>query len=69
MDHCDECGFDYDPAAAEEAGEAIVEGVARLAALLEDRSPAERSLRWVAVHTLHEVHHHLLDVGRQVPPA
>lgn len=24
---------------------------------------AERSLRWVAVHTLHEVAHHLRDVG------
>ena len=24
--------------------------------------PAERSLRWVAVHTLHEVTHHLGDV-------
>jgi hypothetical protein len=26
----------------------------------------ERSLRWVAVHTLHEVRHHLLDVHRQL---
>ena len=25
----------------------------------------ERSLRWVAVHTVHEVRHHLLDVRRQ----
>ncbi|HKR49833.1 MAG TPA: DinB family protein [Pseudonocardiaceae bacterium] len=29
--------------------------------------PAERSLRWVAVHTLHEVSHHLLDARRQLP--
>ncbi|MDP9386710.1 MAG: DinB family protein [Actinomycetota bacterium] len=29
-------------------------------------APAERSLRWVAVHTLHEVHHHLFDVRRQL---
>lgn len=28
--------------------------------------PAVRSLRWVAVHTLHEVRHHLLDVRRQL---
>lgn len=28
---------------------------------------SERSLRWVAVHTLHEVNHHLLDVRRQLP--
>ncbi|MGH3501545.1 MAG: DinB family protein [Nocardioidaceae bacterium] len=25
----------------------------------------ERSLRWVAVHTVHEVTHHLLDIRRQ----
>jgi DinB superfamily len=24
----------------------------------------ERTLRWVALHTVHEVHHHLLDVNR-----
>jgi hypothetical protein len=28
-------------------------------------STRERSLRWVAVHTVHEVRHHLLDVRRQ----
>lgn len=28
--------------------------------------PFERSLRWVAVHTLHEVHHHLMDIDRQL---
>jgi hypothetical protein len=27
---------------------------------------AERSLRWLAAHTLHEVRHHLLDVHRQL---
>ena len=26
----------------------------------------ERSFRWVAVHTVHEVRHHLLDVRRQL---
>ena len=26
----------------------------------------ERSLRWVAVHTLHEVHHHTTDINRGV---
>ncbi len=25
----------------------------------------ERSLRWVAVHTLHELRHHLMDIRRQ----
>jgi DinB superfamily len=29
-------------------------------------APSERSLRWVAMHTLHEVRHHLLDVHRQL---
>jgi hypothetical protein len=28
--------------------------------------PSERSLRWLAVHTVHEVRHHLLDVQRQL---
>jgi len=28
--------------------------------------PTARSLRWVAIHTLHEVRHHLLDARRQV---
>lgn len=27
----------------------------------------ERSLRWVAVHTVHEARHHLLDIRRQRP--
>ena len=27
---------------------------------------SERSLRWVAVHTVHEVRHHLFDVRRQL---
>lgn len=26
----------------------------------------ERTLRWVAIHTLHEVRHHLLDIRRQL---
>jgi DinB superfamily len=29
-------------------------------------SISERSLQWVAVHTVHEVRHHLLDVRRQL---
>jgi hypothetical protein len=27
---------------------------------------SERSLRWVAVHTLHEAQHHLGDITRQI---
>jgi len=26
----------------------------------------ERSLRWVAIHTMHEAQHHLLDIRRQI---
>jgi hypothetical protein len=29
-------------------------------------TPQERTLRWLVVHTGHEVHHHLLDVERQL---
>ncbi|MGK8521097.1 DinB family protein [Nocardia asteroides] len=28
--------------------------------------PGDRSLRWLAVHTLHELRHHLLDMHRQL---
>ncbi len=28
--------------------------------------PQERSLRWVAAHTLHEIHHHLVDIQSQI---
>ncbi|MFI9405321.1 DinB family protein [Nocardia sp. NPDC052316] len=28
--------------------------------------PQERSLRWLALHTLHELRHHLLDMHRQL---
>ena len=28
--------------------------------------PAERTLRWVAIHTLHEVRHHQMDMARQL---
>ncbi|QIS24314.1 DinB family protein [Nocardia terpenica] len=30
---------------------------------------AERSLRWVALHTLHELRHHLLDIRRALGEA
>ncbi len=29
----------------------------------------ERSLQWMAVHTQHELQHHLLDVRNQLEPA
>jgi hypothetical protein len=30
--------------------------------------PEERSLRWVAAYTVHELRHHLWDMRRQLPP-
>jgi hypothetical protein len=30
--------------------------------------PTRRSLRWVAVHTVHELTHHLADIRRQLTP-
>ena len=31
--------------------------------------PSERSMRWIGQHTIHELHHHLLDVGRTMRAA
>ena len=31
--------------------------------------PEERTIRWIGQHTVHEVHHHLLDVGRTLRAA
>jgi S-DNA-T family DNA segregation ATPase FtsK/SpoIIIE len=28
--------------------------------------PTERDMRWLARHTIHEGHHHLLDIGRSL---
>ncbi|WP_237755055.1 DinB family protein [Nocardia nova] len=67
---------DQDP--AEVAAELVM--AARLLATVLDRlgddwnrsvlynypDRTERDLRWVAVHTVHEVRHHLLDIRRQI---
>jgi len=29
-------------------------------------TPTERTMEWVALHTEHEIRHHLLDVNRQL---
>ncbi len=34
-----------------------------------DPNPGERSLRWMATHTLHELSHHLIDIRRQLDRA
>ena len=56
-----------------EAAYLFVNDLSRLSPEDWDRSvmynypePRDRSLRWVAMHTLHEVRHHLLDVRRQL---
>jgi hypothetical protein len=57
-----------------DAGQLFANDLARLGAADWNRlviypypSPAERSLRWLALHTMHEVRHHLLDVRQQLP--
>jgi DinB family protein len=55
-----------------DAGELFANVLRRLPAAEWERTvlyrypePAVRTLRWVALHTLHEVRHHLLDIRRQ----
>jgi hypothetical protein len=57
-----------------DAARLFANDLARLGAADWDRpviypypAPAERSLRWLTMHTVHEVRHHLLDVRRQLP--
>src|SRR2546430_14940192 len=45
MDHCDECGFDYDLAEALTAGPAIVDGAAELALVLSSSDADLRTRR------------------------
>ncbi len=68
---------DQDP---EDVARQLTDAAAMFANVLDRMAPAEwnrtvvytypkpwdRSLRWVAVHTLHEVRHHRLDIERQV---
>ena len=68
---------EQDPAAVVDQLAANAESLADACAALTDAewdrtgmygypAPTERSLRWVARHTIHEGHHHLLDVGRSL---
>jgi len=57
-----------------DAGELFANVLRRLPAAEWERTvlyrypePTVRTLRWVALHTLHEVRHHLLDIRRQSP--
>lgn len=59
-----------------DAGELLTNVLRRLPAAEWERTvlyrfpePTVRTLRWVALHTLHEVRHHLLDIHRQVGQA
>ena len=69
--------IDQDPADVErqltDAADLFANVLSRLGPTDWDRTvmysypaPFERSLRWVSVHTVHEVRHHLLDVRRQL---
>ena len=56
-----------------DAAQMFANVLARLAADDWDRTvlyhypeTCERSLRWVAIHTMHEAQHHLLDIRRQI---
>src|SRR6266536_3121008 len=74
VERCDQCGFTYDENTATTAASAIRAGTAQLTAILKDGpaelrtrcEPARWSLRWLAIHTMHEVRHHLLDVRQQI---
>jgi hypothetical protein len=68
---------EQDPAAVADALAANADAMADACLALTDAewdrtgiygypAPTERSLRWVARHTIHEGHHHLLDVGRSL---
>jgi len=59
-----------------DAAQMFANDLARLGAADWDRTliynypyRAERSLRWLAIHTVHEVRHHLLDVRKQGTPS
>jgi hypothetical protein len=62
-----------DLAANADAAAATFEGLSdeqwQRAGLYSYPEPTERDLRWLARHTIHEGHHHLLDVGRALRTA
>jgi hypothetical protein len=62
MDHCTECGFDYDVAEALTAGPAIIDEVAALAVLLRSGSADLRSRRQSDTWSPLEYGCHLRDV-------
>lgn len=73
----DERYNDQDPATVADELAANAEAMADACQALSDAewdrigiygypAPTERNLRWLARHTIHEGHHHLLDVGRSL---
>jgi hypothetical protein len=62
MDHCGECGFEYDLSEAHAAGPSIVAGVAELAALLDDPGADLRSRRQPQTWSPLEYGCHVRDV-------
>src|SRR5215470_16808227 len=62
MDHCDECGFDYDLAEAPTAGPAITNGVAELADVLGNGAADLRTRRTPGTWSPLEYGCHVRDV-------
>jgi hypothetical protein len=62
MDHCDECGFDYDLAEAPTAGPAITDGVAELADVLGNGAADLRTRRTPGTWSPLEYGCHVRDV-------
>jgi hypothetical protein len=62
MERCDECGFEYDMAQAQNAASSIVAGVAEFATLLSDRDADLRFRREPATWSPLEYGCHLRDV-------
>lgn len=62
MDRCDECGFEYDVAAAPTAGASIVDGVAELAVWLKSAGDVLRTRRQPTMWSPLEYGCHLRDV-------
>jgi hypothetical protein len=70
VEWCERCGFTCDEAAAGQAARMIRTDAGRLAAILAvggaNLPGRPEPGRWSPLHTVHEVRHHLRDVGEQV---
>lgn len=62
MDRCEECGFEYRPAEAQQAGPSIVEGAGQVASLLRAATPGLRTRPREGTWSSLEYGCHLRDV-------